>query len=119
MPQGDKGSDTDKQKRKAAHIEEGYEKRGTPKKQAEARTWATVNKERGGGKKVGLRPRQGREPQRIVARRQGAQVRIVGAEVSSRAERMEDQTRKRQRVRLPTNGGPDHNGMTLMVRPIA
>ena len=28
MPQGDKDAYTDKQKRKAAHIEDGYEKRG-------------------------------------------------------------------------------------------
>lgn len=53
MPQGDKSAYTDKQKRKAEHIEEGYEKRGTPKKQAEARAWATVNKESGGGNKSG------------------------------------------------------------------
>ena len=53
MPRGDKGSYTDKQKRKAEHIEEGYEKRGTPKKEAERRAWATVNKETGGGKKSG------------------------------------------------------------------
>src|ERR1700754_4612420 len=53
MPQGDKAAYTDKQKRKAAHIEEGYEKRGTPKKEAEARAWATVNKESGGGNKLG------------------------------------------------------------------
>ena len=37
MPQGDKSSYTDKQKREAQHIEEGYEKRGTPKKEAERR----------------------------------------------------------------------------------
>jgi len=53
MPQGDKGAYTDKQKRKAEHIEEGYEHRGTPKKEAERRAWATVNKESGGGKKSG------------------------------------------------------------------
>lgn len=53
MPRGDKSSYTDKQKRKAEHIEEGYEKRGTPKKDAEARAWATVNKESGGGNKSG------------------------------------------------------------------
>lgn len=53
MPQGDKGAYTDKQKRKAEHIEEGYEDRGTPKKEAERRAWATVNKESGGGKKSG------------------------------------------------------------------
>jgi plasmid stabilization system protein ParE len=53
MPQGDKGKYTDKQKRKAEHIEEGYEKRGVSRKEAESRAWATVNKESGGGKKSG------------------------------------------------------------------
>lgn len=53
MPQGDKRSYTSKQKRQAGHIEEGYEKRGVPKKEAEARAWATVNKSDGGGKKSG------------------------------------------------------------------
>jgi plasmid stabilization system protein ParE len=50
MPRGDKSSYTDKQKRKAEHIEEGYENRGTPKKEAASRAWATVNKESGGKK---------------------------------------------------------------------
>lgn len=53
MPRGDKSAYTDKQKRQAEHIEEGYEKRGTPKKEAEARAWATVNAITGGGKKSG------------------------------------------------------------------
>ena len=53
MPQGDKNKYTDKQKRKAEHIEEGYEDRGTPKDEAERRAWATVNKESGGGNKSG------------------------------------------------------------------
>jgi len=53
MPKGDKSKYSDKQKRKAEHIEEGYEKRGTSKKEAERRAWATVNKESGGGKKSG------------------------------------------------------------------
>jgi hypothetical protein len=51
MPRGDKPSYTSKQKRKAAHIEKSYEKRGTRKKTAKARAWATVNKQSGGGKK--------------------------------------------------------------------
>jgi hypothetical protein len=51
MPRGDKSSYTNKQKRQAEHIEEGYEKRGTSKKEAERRAWATVNKTTGGGKK--------------------------------------------------------------------
>ncbi|WP_340264290.1 plasmid stabilization protein [Sphingobium mellinum] len=53
MPQGDKNSYTDKQRRKADHIEEGYEKRGVSTKEAERRAWATVNKESGGGNKSG------------------------------------------------------------------
>ncbi|GAB3661775.1 hypothetical protein GCM10027594_31490 [Hymenobacter agri] len=53
MPQGDKSKYTDKQKRQAEHIEEGYEKRGVSEKEAEARAWATVNKNDGGGKQPG------------------------------------------------------------------
>ena len=53
MPRGDKSAYTDKQKRMAAHIEEGYEKRGVSEKTAEARAWATVNKTTHGGKKSG------------------------------------------------------------------
>ncbi|MES2521358.1 MAG: hypothetical protein V4617_01580 [Gemmatimonadota bacterium] len=53
MPQGDKSAYTDKQKRKAEHIEEGYEARGTPPEEAERRAWATVNKQDGGGKQAG------------------------------------------------------------------
>ena len=53
MPRGDKVAYTDKQKRQAEHIEEGYEKRGVSEKEAELRAWATVNKESGGGKKRG------------------------------------------------------------------
>jgi plasmid stabilization system protein ParE len=53
MPRGDKDKYTDKQKRQAEHIEEGYEDRGVSDKEAERRAWATVNKMTGGGKKSG------------------------------------------------------------------
>ncbi len=53
MPRGDKSAYTDKQKRKAEHIEEGYEDRGVSKAESERRAWATVNKESHGGKKSG------------------------------------------------------------------
>ncbi len=53
MPRGDKSAYTDKQKRKAEHIEESYEERGVSKDEAEERAWATVNKQDGGGKKSG------------------------------------------------------------------
>ena len=44
---------TGKQERKAEHIADGYEDRGVPKKEAESRAWATVNKQDGGGKNPG------------------------------------------------------------------
>lgn len=53
MPRGDKSAYTAKQKRKAEHIEESYEQRGIGTKEAEARAWATVNKQSGGGEKSG------------------------------------------------------------------
>jgi plasmid stabilization system protein ParE len=53
MPRGDKDKYTDKQKRQAEHIEEGYEDRGLNAGEAKRRAWATVNQETGGGKKSG------------------------------------------------------------------
>jgi len=53
MPQGDKDKYTDKQKRQADHIAEGYEDKGVSHKEAEGRAWATVNKIDGGGNKSG------------------------------------------------------------------
>ena len=49
MPRGDKSKYSDKQKRQAEHIEEGYEDRGVPEKEAARRAWATVNATTGGG----------------------------------------------------------------------
>ena len=68
MPQGDKSAYTDKQKRKAEHIESGYKKRGLSRREAERRAWATVNKQDGGGKKSGA-ARQGRGASSRSARR--------------------------------------------------
>jgi len=53
MAKGDKDKYTDKQKRKAEHIEVSYEDRGVSQEEAERRAWATVNKESGGGNKSG------------------------------------------------------------------
>lgn len=53
MPRGSKEKYTDKQQRKAEHIEESYEDKGVSPKEAEARAWATVNKQSGGGEKKG------------------------------------------------------------------
>lgn len=53
MPTANKDKYTQEQKRKAAHIEEGYEDKGVSKGEAEARAWATVNKQSGGGERKG------------------------------------------------------------------
>ena len=53
MPQGSKDKYTNKQKRQAEHIEEGYREQGLSEKEAERRAWATVNKVHGGGEKPG------------------------------------------------------------------
>jgi plasmid stabilization system protein ParE len=71
MPQGDKSSYTDKQKRKAAHIEESYRERGVGKNEAEERAWRTVNKQDGGGKNDGA----GRSRSRSAAAKKGWETR--------------------------------------------
>ena len=71
MPQGDKDAYTDKQKRKAEHIEQGYEDSGLSKEDAERRAWATVNKQDGGGKQAG----SGRTTDRSAAARKGWETR--------------------------------------------
>ncbi|MDF2074729.1 Rho termination factor N-terminal domain-containing protein [Pseudomonas mendocina] len=53
MPRGSKDKYTAKQKRKAEHIEDSYKERGVPQDEAEARAWATVNKQSGGGDRAG------------------------------------------------------------------
>jgi hypothetical protein len=80
MPRGDKSSYTGKQKRRAAHIEEGYEKRGVGEKEAERRAWATVNKETHGGKKSGSG--RGKAENRSASRKGG---RLGGRAAASRS----------------------------------
>ena len=93
MPRGDKSSYTDKQKRKAEHIAEGYEARGTPEDEAERRAWATVNKDSGGGNKAG----SGRgKPDTNAASRRGGKAHAKGsAEARSAAARKGWDTRRR------------------------
>lgn len=79
MPRGDKSSYTSKQKRQAEHIEEGYERRGTPKTVAKRRAWATVNKESGGGNLRGSG--RGKKDTKVSSRKGG---KIGGRSVSSR-----------------------------------
>jgi plasmid stabilization system protein ParE len=67
MARGDKSSYTDRQKRRAEHIEEGYENKGVSSEEAARRAWATVNKEEGGGKKSGSG--RGQTPNRSSSRK--------------------------------------------------
>ena len=71
MAQGDKSAYTPKQKRQAEHIEQSYEARGVPEEEAEARAWATVNKQDGGGKQSGA----GRSASRSEAAKKGWETR--------------------------------------------
>ncbi len=93
MPRGDKSSYTDKQKRKAEHIEQGYEDRGVPKKEAESRAWATVNKESGGGNKSGSG--RGRANTHVSSSRGGRAHKSGSAEQRSAAARKGWDTRRR------------------------
>jgi plasmid stabilization system protein ParE len=77
MPRGDKSAYTDKQKRKAEHIEKGYERRGVGKDESERRAWATVNKESGGGNKSGSG--RGKKDTKVDARKGGRKGGAVSA----------------------------------------
>src|SRR6516162_9238355 len=79
MARGDKSKYTEKQKRQAEHIEEGYEKRGVSEGEAERRAWATVNMMTGGGKKAGSG--RGKPTNKAPARKGG---RLGGAASAAR-----------------------------------
>ena len=93
MPRGDKDKYTDKQKRKAQHIEEGYEERGVSEKEAERRAWATVNKESGGGNKSGSG--RGRKDTHVSSSRGGRVHKSGSPEQRSAAARKGWDTRRR------------------------
>ncbi|MGX5219354.1 Rho termination factor N-terminal domain-containing protein [Pseudomonas segetis] len=72
MTRASKDKYTEKQKRKAEHIEDSYKAKGVPEDEAQARAWATVNKQSGGGNKVGGSGRQTDEASKEAARRSSA-----------------------------------------------
>ena len=96
MPRGDKSAYTTKQKRKARHIEKGYEKRGVSRKEAERRAWATVNREAGGGNKSGSG--RGKRDTKVSARRGGKASASRSAAARSRSARKAAATRRRRRA---------------------
>ena len=98
MPRGDKSKYTEKQKRQAEHIEEGYERRGVSEEEAERRAWATVNKMTGGGKKSGAGRGQkiNKEPAKKGGHKGGAASAARSFAKRSAAAKKAAQTRKRR-----------------------
>jgi hypothetical protein len=99
MPRGSKEKYTDKQKRQAEHIEEGYEQRGASKKQAERRAWATVNKMTGGGKKPGgsgVGKKMNKEPAKKGGKRGGKAAASRPAAARSASAKKAAKTRQRR-----------------------
>jgi hypothetical protein len=98
MPRGDKSSYTGKQKRQAEHIEKGYEKRGTGKREAERRAWATVNAETKGGKKSGSGrgKKEDHAPSRKGGRKGGAASAARSKAAKSRSAKKAAKTRKQR-----------------------
>jgi len=102
MPQGDKSSYSNKQKRQAEHIEEGYEKRGVSKATAKKRAWATVNKMTGGGKKSGSG--RGKKVNKAPARKGGRKGGAASANRSAAARSASAKKAARTRARNKANG---------------
>ncbi|WP_409316508.1 Rho termination factor N-terminal domain-containing protein [Pseudomonas sp. KCJK9016] len=84
MPRGSKAKYTAEQKRKAEHIEDSYEKKGVSKDEAEARAWATVNKQSGGGEKAGGSGRRKPASAKSEDRKESARRAAVSREGHSR-----------------------------------
>ena len=100
MPRGSKDAYTDKQKRQAEHIEEGYEQRGLPEGEAERRAWATVNAMSGGGKKSGSGrgKKTNKAPAKKGGKLGGAASAARSAEQRSASAKKAAQTRARNRA---------------------
>ena len=72
MTRGSKRKYTAAQRRRAAQIEASYEERGLPEAQAQARAWATVNKQSGGGERAGGSGQHKAESAKASDRRESA-----------------------------------------------
>jgi plasmid stabilization system protein ParE len=89
-----KSAYTDKQKREAEHIAEGYKARGASEKAAKARGWATVNKETGGGNRSGSG--RGKPDTHVSSSRGGRAHKSGSAEQRSAAARKGWDTRRKR-----------------------
>lgn len=94
MPRGSKEKYTEKQKRKAAHIEESYEEKGVSADEAEARAWATVNKQSGGGERKGGSGRTTSASAKKSAKKDSAKKAAATRKGESLQGRLENKTKK-------------------------
>lgn len=93
MPRGSKDAYTDKQKRKAEHIEQSYEDKGVAPREAEARAWATVNKQSGGGEKSGSGTRKPATAKRAARQSSARQAAATRQGAPRPGQSLEDSTR--------------------------
>jgi hypothetical protein len=101
MPRGDKSKYTDKQQRRAEHIEQGYRQQGVSEDEAERRAWATVNQMDHGGKQAGGSGRGKRtdmSPAKKGGRKGGAASAARPAAERSASAKKAARTRKRRQA---------------------
>jgi plasmid stabilization system protein ParE len=113
MARGDKGKYTDKQKRQAEHIEEGYEKRGVSEDEAEKRAWATVNAMHGGGEKPGgsgYGKPVNKEPARKGGRKGGKKAGKKAAKKSAKKSGAQKGSSKKSSSKSSKKGGAGKGG---------
>jgi len=105
MPRGDKNKYTDKQKRKAEHIEDSYKEKGISDGEAEKRAWATVNKQSGGGEAGGSGERKSsdakHESQKSSAKRAAATREGISRRASASLETKADLMQKARSKNIP------------------
>ena len=100
MPRGDKSSYTGKQKRQAEHIEESYENRGVPEREAEQRAWATVTRKPAGGKRAEA-DAANQKSMRHRGKAEGSVVWQRHPDLPQRGQRLQRRRRPRESAKLP------------------
>lgn len=93
MPRGSKDKYSEKQKRKAEQIEESYEDKGVSPDEAEARAWATVNKQSGGGEREGGSGQEKSQKQKSHDRSDSARQAAATRKGKTEQGRLENKTR--------------------------
>ena len=93
MSRGSKAKYTEKQKRKAEHIEKGYEEKGVSAGRAAQIAWATVNKQSGGGERSGS-GRHTSSAAKSSARKDSAKKAVATRQKKGRVGSLENQSKQ-------------------------